>query len=287
MCRGYYTRSVLVAYDYAGGVLVKRWKFDTYNSTDYAGYAGQGNHNLRVADVDGDGFDEIIYGSMAIDHDGTGLYNTGLGHGDAQHLTDFIPERPGLEVLSCHENKTDGTTLRDAATGEILWQLKSGDDVGRCMGTDIAGNFRGMEFWSSRSSGIINANNLQTINSSTSSDGEEHKLWLDMNYHGYIFSDTVAIRFANIQSESRPAGKAIPVELVNSLVKSEISIRFEEKGMYDCFVYTMNGNLVKKPAIVVGGKSVQTFSIVDLPAGNYIIAIENRESFYKTKFLKI
>jgi rhamnogalacturonan endolyase len=179
MCRGYYTRTVLVAYDFANGQLTKRWKFDTYNSTTNAAYAGQGNHNLRVGDVDGDGKDEIIYGSMAIDHDGKGLYNTKLGHGDALHLTDFIPERPGLEVLACHENKADGTTLRDAATGEILWQVKSGDDVGRCMGTDIHAGHRGMEMWSSRSGGIFNANNLQSINTSTSSVSMNMACWWD------------------------------------------------------------------------------------------------------------
>lgn len=182
MCRGYYSRTVLVAYDYANSTLTKRWKFDTYNgptTSPWAAYTGQGNHNLRVADVDGDGYDEIIYGSCAIDHDGTGLYNTRLGHGDAIHLTDFMPERPGLEVVACHENKVDGTTLRDAATGEIIWQLKSGDDVGRCMGTDIHASYRGMEFWSSRSGGIINAPQLSAITTSTSSVSMNMACWWD------------------------------------------------------------------------------------------------------------
>ena len=90
MCRGYYTRSVLAAFDWDGKRLTSRWVFDT-DSARWASYAGQGNHNLRVADVDGDGCDEITYGSCAIDHDGTGLYNTGFGHGDALHLTAFDP----------------------------------------------------------------------------------------------------------------------------------------------------------------------------------------------------
>lgn len=151
MCRGYYTRSVLVAYDYVDKKLVRRWKFDTRSSSSLSGYTGQGNHNLRVADVDGDGFDEIVYGQMTVDHDGTGLYTTGLNHGDALHIGDFIPERPGLEVLGVHEDKVNGTTLRDAATGEVIYQIPSGDDVGRGMGADIDPNHRGMEFWSARS----------------------------------------------------------------------------------------------------------------------------------------
>ena len=71
MCRGYYTRSVLAAFDWDGKRLTSRWVFDT-DSARWASYAGQGNHNLRVADVDGDGCDEITYGSCAIDHDGRG-----------------------------------------------------------------------------------------------------------------------------------------------------------------------------------------------------------------------
>lgn len=160
MCRGYYTRTVLVAYDFKDGQLTKRWKFDTYGgqtTSPWAAYAGQGNHNLRVGDVDGDGKDEIIYGSCTINNDGTGLYNTRMGHGDAIHMTDFIPERPGMEVLAVHENKRDGTTLRDAKTGEVIFQIPSGDDVGRGMGTDVTAAYRGMEWWSGRTSGVRNS----------------------------------------------------------------------------------------------------------------------------------
>lgn len=168
MCRGYYTRSVLVAYDFVNGQLTKRWKFDTYaggSASPWISYEGQGNHNLRVGDVDGDGFDEIVYGSCTIDHDGTGLYNTRRGHGDALHLSDYIPERPGLEVLAVHENKTDGTTLRDAATGQVIHQVLSADDVGRGMGTDVSSAYRGMEWWSARSGGVRSSETGNVISS--------------------------------------------------------------------------------------------------------------------------
>jgi len=155
MCRGYYTRSVLAAFDWDGRELRQRWVFDT-NDPRWRSYAGQGNHNLRVGDVDSDGCDEIIYGSCAIDHDGTGLYNTGMGHGDAIHLTQFDPSDPRLQVWDCHENRKDGSSFRDAATGNVLWQIKSNTDVGRAMAADIDPTHRGVEMWSWESGGIRN-----------------------------------------------------------------------------------------------------------------------------------
>lgn len=177
MCRGYYTRAVLAAYDWKDGKLTQKWVFDSDNAGNES-YAGQGNHNLRVGDVDGDGFDEIIYGSCAIDHDGTGLYNTRLGHGDAIHLSKFDPKRKGLQVWDCHENKKDGTTYRDAATGEILFRLPSHEDVGRCMAADIDPNHEGLEMWSWFSNGIWNVKG-ECINPSTESVSVNMACWWD------------------------------------------------------------------------------------------------------------
>ena len=154
-CRGYYTRSVLAAYDFDGKQLTTHWVFDT-NTPEWQRYAGQGNHNLRVADVDGDGCDEITYGSMAVDHDGRGLYNTGFGHGDAMHLTAYLPLDDALQVWDCHENKRDGSDFRDARTGKVLFQILSDKDVGRCMAADINPRNPGLEMWSSASGGICN-----------------------------------------------------------------------------------------------------------------------------------
>ncbi|MBN1185131.1 MAG: T9SS type A sorting domain-containing protein [Bacteroidales bacterium] len=145
MCRGYYTRTVLAAWDFNGDTITQRWVFDTDNG--YPAYAGQGNHNLSVADVDQDGKDEIVYGAMCVDHDGTGLWTTGLGHGDAMHVSDIDPDRPGLEKWGITESSgTSGSQLLDARTGEIIWGTPAGD-IARGVSADIDSTHFGMECW--------------------------------------------------------------------------------------------------------------------------------------------
>lgn len=156
MCRGYYTRMTLAAFDFDGKQLKQRWFFDS--NVEGRDYHGQGNHNLRVGDVDGDGKDEIIYGPCAIDDNGHGLYSTKMGHGDAMHLTGYYPNDDKLYVWNCHENKKDGSELHDARTGEIIFQFFSSSDVGRCLAADIDPKNPGLEMWSSASGGIANVN---------------------------------------------------------------------------------------------------------------------------------
>lgn len=180
MCRGYYTRSYLWAVDYSDGKLKTRWLHASLSPTTvevtdakgttqtytystntsglhkaYTAY-GQGAHSLSVGDVDGDGCDEIMYGAAAIDHDGRLLYSTGLGHGDAIHLSDLDPDRPGLEFYMVQEQAPYGWHLRDARTGEILLHGTASEDTGRGLAADVVAEHRGSEFWSSASPDMHN-----------------------------------------------------------------------------------------------------------------------------------
>jgi rhamnogalacturonan endolyase len=168
MARGYYTRSVLAAWDFRTdkkgphskdkGKLKSRWVFDSDSSAANKAFRGQGNHQLSVADVDGDGRDEIIYGAAVIDDNGKGLYSTGWGHGDALHVSDLDPSNPGLEIFDIQERfDAQGMSLRDARTGKPLFTIpsvkadESGGDKGEGPGRGVAFNidprFPGAESW--------------------------------------------------------------------------------------------------------------------------------------------
>ncbi|MDW4572247.1 rhamnogalacturonan lyase [Microbacterium sp. M3] len=186
--RGYYTRSTIAAYDWDGEHLSTRWLVDSghvpmtnpfndgphgRDGTDpeYGTITTQGFHSLSAADVDGDGKHEIVYGAATIDDDGGLLYSSfdvlpagsaapgdtvRLGHGDAMHVTDIDPDRPGLEIWTSHEGGTYapyGSVLRDAATGEVIFGAYSGRDTGRSMVGDVRSDVRGLETWASMPGG--------------------------------------------------------------------------------------------------------------------------------------
>jgi rhamnogalacturonan endolyase len=158
MARGYYTRSVIVAWDFRNGTLTRRWTFDSNSSTN-AGTAGQGNHQLSVADVDRDGRDEIVYGALAVDDNGTRLWNTGLGHGDALHVGDLDPARAGLEVFKVSEDASKPSSwFADARTGQVLWSTPAGGDNGRGVSADVWSGSAGAESWSAAVDGLRGPN---------------------------------------------------------------------------------------------------------------------------------
>jgi len=157
MCRGYYERTTLCAWDFDGKQLTQRWLFDTGPDRDNP-YFGQGNHNLSVADVDEDGRDEIVYGGCVIDDNGKGLFSTELGHGDAMHVGDLDPQNPGLEMFRIQERFGDaGAHMVALKTGKVLWKKPSvkaaseggdkGEGPGRGVCFDIDPRHPGAESW--------------------------------------------------------------------------------------------------------------------------------------------
>lgn len=150
--RGYYGRSVIAAFDWRNKELTSRWTFDSA-APGMEKFSGQGYHSLSIADVDGDGKDEVVFGSMVIDDDGKGLFSTGFRHGDALHVGRFDPANPDLLVFGIHENNgqncpsSPGKALYNARTGEVLWRKDEGVDIGRGLAADIDPRHPGAEFW--------------------------------------------------------------------------------------------------------------------------------------------
>jgi len=160
MCRGYYGRSVLAAWDWRGGKLTSRWVFDSAaEGTGKDGkpnrdYGGMGGHSVSVADVDGDGRDEIVYHAMVVDDDGRGLFTTGFRHGDALHVSRFDPAHANPLAYTIHENEgsrwdanTPAAACFDAATGKTVWRTGDGLDAGRGLAADIDPRHAGAEMW--------------------------------------------------------------------------------------------------------------------------------------------
>lgn len=159
--RGYYTRAVIAAWDWRGGKLSQRWVFDSDADAASKPAAGQGAHWFSVADVDGDGRDDIVYGAATIASTGRLLYSTGLCHGDALHVSAFDPAREGQQVFMVHESPRcygeHGLEMHDAATGKLLWSMSGNNtDVGRGVCFDIDPAHPGAECWGNVG-GLMNA----------------------------------------------------------------------------------------------------------------------------------
>jgi rhamnogalacturonan endolyase len=148
---GFSARNEVAAYDYRNGELSLRWVFEAATNGANSGYVGQSAHSITVGDLDGDGKDEVITGGAALDDDGKLLYITGRGHGDAMHLTDMDPARPGLEFFMPHESPAAygnaGGESRDARTGELIFGIPATNDVGRGVAFDVDPNYPGYEMW--------------------------------------------------------------------------------------------------------------------------------------------
>ncbi len=186
LARGIYTRHKMIALDLDRSThqWSQKWTWACNNKN--SAWYGNGYHNYCIADVDEDGRDEIVYGSMVIDDNGKGLSTTGYEHGDAQHCTDFDPYRKGLEFFGCLENSPFwGCNYRDATTSEVLYKFTGTGDTGRALMANFSNDYPG-SLGRSSSSDIISSVTCKTV-----SGMEENAYieWGDLNNRIYFDGD--------------------------------------------------------------------------------------------------
>ena len=160
--RGYYTRMTAVAYDVVDKKLSKRWTYDSGWSAGQNSGWGNGNHNAMAGDLDGDGKQELFVGAVAFDDDGKVLWANNRGHGDAMHVSDFLPDRPGLEAWVCHEHEPYGVSLLDGKTGQAIFHFDQSKDTGRCAAGNVYAGNPGAEFWGARFNDVFDGSGKST-----------------------------------------------------------------------------------------------------------------------------
>ena len=200
--RGIYPRHKFIAYDVDPKThdLNVRWKW-TNNQLGSPWY-GQGYHNYIVADVDWDGRDEIVWGSMVIDDNGKGLSTTGLGHGDSQHIGDFNPYIHGQEMFACNEDNPSNN-YRDATTSKIYYRKTDTNDDGRCLAGNFYNDFPGAVGHSAHDTPISTITNDHV---STNTNG------LSMNFRIYWDGDLLEECFNDTEVTKPGVGRIAKME---------------------------------------------------------------------------
>lgn len=150
--RGHYGPHFVAAYQFIDGEIAEIWSFKL---ADWNAGGNQGNHNLQVADVDFDGYTEVVLGGITLDQDGTIVWSTNgtrgtaaAGHGDALHVAAMVPGSNELYVFQPHESgPPNNVTLVRGSTGEAVWTYSANlGDVGRGVAANVT-PLPGYEVW--------------------------------------------------------------------------------------------------------------------------------------------
>ena len=119
---GLYENEIFTAYD---ATLKQLWQFKSFGETN-----GSGAHYIEVADVDGDGRDEVFDGTTCLNPDGTVRWSIYAGHPDVVAIKRIIPGRPGRQVFFAIEDNTNaGAYVVNASDGKVIWKQNREEDI--------------------------------------------------------------------------------------------------------------------------------------------------------------
>ncbi len=137
------------SYDWTQGVPSNWHHSYTWSRNDKSPWPAE-FHQLRVADTDGDGIDEVIPGGFGVNPEKGMVFSAGIGHGDRFDVSDIDPDRPGMEIYAIQQSNLLGQVLYDAATGDHIleWYLSAVGDVGRGRSMDVDASVKGYEIFS-------------------------------------------------------------------------------------------------------------------------------------------
>jgi len=175
MARGVYAYQVVQAWDFRGGALTKLWAWDN-GGKGQSGEWYSSAQCLRMGDANGDGFDEVLKGPLAIDHAGKTLWDQKLikGHGDYFHIGILNPARKGLQIFRVLEAAQDnGVAMLDAATGTVLWGKTIAGDASRGYSAHIDSRQKGAQCWAGQiNNDLLNFDGTVLCNGTSPSNGD-------------------------------------------------------------------------------------------------------------------
>ncbi|HYO81697.1 MAG TPA: SUMF1/EgtB/PvdO family nonheme iron enzyme [Bryobacteraceae bacterium] len=186
---GLYENEVLEAFDVE---LKKLWRFESLGDTN-----GSGSHHIDIADVDGDGRDEVFDGTTVLNGDGTMRWSIYREHPDIVAVKHIIPGRKGRQVFYAVESSVHaGAYVVDAATGKIIWKSNREDDARWShahtgWAADILASSPGLEMYTNRDGHLIKDTVLLSAEGKVLMEGFPSG-WKPLNWTGGEVRDLIS-----------------------------------------------------------------------------------------------
>ncbi len=117
---GLYENELFHAWD-AGLKLL--WKYESTGAT-----SGSGSHHVDIADVDGDGRDEVFDGTTLLNPDGTLRWSIYRLHPDIVAIKHILGNKDRQVYYAVESNTHAGAYVVDAKTGRLHWKINREDD---------------------------------------------------------------------------------------------------------------------------------------------------------------